>query len=205
MNWLKKLLQLGLKRKKEPKRLKFFSYAYYNPVHTWDDLEVKLPNGKEKWAAIMMTLEDSQRDSCEHSEHDFDFRKCDNPIKIVPGFVKKQDSDGDYYYSSIYNVKALSSNEYIDTMRQWANAEGYNNFELELKFILQSQNELDEQNKEFEDWVKKGCKPFKIEFAPGFWESMKKMGATDQEIEEIKKKYKEKNKDNGYEDEKDKS
>ena len=201
MNWFNKLLKLGLKRKKEPKRFVFWDYAYYHPSQTWTDLEVFYPNGKQEWAAVIMTLEDHQQDLCDHVEHNFDFAKCNDPRPPQFGFQKHIDDEGRPYYSAVFKTKTLSLNEYLETARAWMKEKGFYDQEFKIEFVIQSQKEIDEENKRWEDWVKNGCKPYKILFAPEFWDSMKKMGATNEEIEEMKKRFQDKNKENGFNDE----
>lgn len=177
----------------EIKRFKFFDYAYFTGG-TWTDLEVEHPDGSKEWAALIMTLEDHKRDLCEHEEHRFIYEKCDNPLPIKLGFNKNIDSEGDTYYTSIYDIKTLGPMEYMDTARKWMNVKGYYDQEFLIEFVLQSQKDIDDEKREYDEWVEKGKPKFKIIMTDEFKQSLKELGTPPDDIYDLQDKIDEQNK-----------
>lgn len=154
-------------RLKHTKRICLYSMAYYRPVGSgWDDVEVEDQWGL--WLPIGFGLV---------SKANWDFDQKINRDIGQPEDEWKDFVDGGWptYY---YKDEFLTADHYFDAARKHlkhkTGDQAYDK-DIELKLRVQSQKSLDDETKQWIDWVADGSKPMKVEFTDKAKEDMKEL------------------------------
>lgn len=165
LNWF--FLKTWKFRLKHSKFVILSSMAYHTPTGTWDDVDVADQWGN--WLPLGFGI-------CSRLNWEFD-----NEINVKIGEPEEpwQDVSGDedwktYWFRDDY----LDSKHYIAAARRHlkekiGDAIYGKDFELRLKMM--SQKWIDDETKQWAEWVANGSKPYKVEFAEGAKDNLKEI------------------------------
>jgi hypothetical protein len=160
------LLKTAAWRFKHSKRLKLSSMAYHSDKMGWDDVDVSDQWGY--WLPCGFGL-------VAKSNWDFDQqinRDIGEPEQEWKDFV---DGDWPTYY---YKDEFLNAQYYIHAARKhfrYKFGDQAYDKEIELTLFVQSQKSLDDDMKQYLDWIASGSPKFKVEFSDQAKEDMRRI------------------------------
>lgn len=184
LDWiLKKTWRVRLKHSK---RVKLSSMAYHSDTMTWDDVNVADQWGH--WLPLGYGI-------CSFKLWEFDNKinkDIGEPEEPWQDVVESEDWIT-YYYRDDY----LDSKHYFHSARKHLLKKLGKDFydkEIELKLFVQSQKSLDDDTKQYLEWIANGSKPFKVELTDHAKEDVKRLFGED-EANDFLKRVDERNKD----------
>jgi hypothetical protein len=161
------LLRTWKWRFKRTKFIKLSSMAYHSDKMGWDDVDVSDQWGH--WLPLGFGI-------CSQSNFDFD-NKVNRDIG-QPEELWQDVSGGDDWKTYWYHDEYLDSRHYFHAARKHLKdklgADFYEK-EIELRLFVQSQKSMDDETKQYLEWVANGSKPLKVEFTDKAKEDMKKL------------------------------
>lgn len=180
------LLKTWRFRLKHSKRLQLSSMAYHGAQMGWDDVDVADQWGR--WLPLGFGI-------CSQKNWEFDNEV--NKRIGEPEEPWQEVSGGDNWKTYWFHEDYLDSRHYFNAARRHLKdklSDAFYDKELELRIFVQSQKSLDEETKQYLEWVGNGSKPLKVEFTDNAKDDMKKI-LGDDGADQLFKDIDERNKD----------